>query len=879
MTTNRQTITGHAGWCVIKFGGTSVSGRPQWETIEGVVHARLAAGFKVLVVCSAASGVTNTLENILKEATTAHGAQALVDGLVGLHMKLGTALGVDAELLLADLLGDVRRVAAGVGLLGEASPKVHARLLASGELMSTRLGAAFMKDRGLDAKWIDARTLLKSDESGVGGNDRRSYLSAVCGFAHDAGLRAALDAMPERVLITQGFIASNGENETVLLGRGGSDTSAAYFAAKLGAAVCEIWTDVPGMFSANPRQIPQARFLKSLDYDEAQEIASTGAKVLHPRCLPPVRAHNIPMLIGCTQRPDMEGTQITAGQRDRAPRVKAISARTGLTLLSMETLGMWQEVGFLADVFVCFKARGLSVDLVSTSETNVTVSLDPLANVLDNTTLEALVGDLEKYCRVRVIQSAAAVSLVGRQIRACLHKLGPVLSLFEEQRVYLVTQAASDLNLTFVVDESQVDRLVRELHALLFNDQTENEVFGPSWQAMFPSSDGAGAQRSGASPVLPWWVKDRERLVSVAQTQSPAYVYSEAELKMAAQQVKQLRAIDRSFYAMKANNNPDVLRCLRDAGMGFECVSLAEVEYILTLFPQIARQEIFFTPNFAPRSEYEGALRLGVNLTLDNLHPLEAWPELFSGREIFVRLDPGQGRGHHAHVKTAGAKAKFGISAEQLDALVQAVERSGARVIGLHAHTGSGVRQADNWQQTALFLAQVAQSRLPSVRILNLGGGLGVPEKAGEASLDLKAVDDTLTEFKKAFPSLSLWLEPGRFLVARAGVLLARVTQTKRKGDANYVGVDAGMNSLIRPALYGAFHEIVNLSRLNDAPTQQANIVGPICESGDTLGYNRLIAPASEGDVLLIDTAGAYGYVMGSNYNMRSPAREVFLSE
>ncbi len=149
-----------------------------------------------------------------------------------------------------------------------------------------------------------------------------------------------------------------------------------------------------------------------------------------------------------------------------------------------------------------------------------------------------------------------------------------------------------------------------------------------------------------------------------------------------------------------------------------------------------------------------------------------------------------------------------------------------------------------------------------------------MPEKSTDAPLDLDALDDSLNEFRKAFDRFELWLEPGRYLVAAAGVLLTRVTQTKGKGEVRYVGVNTGMNSLIRPALYGAWHEIVNLTRLDEPAVQLANVVGPICETGDTVGTERLLPECREGDVLLIANAGAYGASMSSRYNLRAPADE-----
>jgi diaminopimelate decarboxylase/aspartate kinase len=154
---------------------------------------------------------------------------------------------------------------------------------------------------------------------------------------------------------------------------------------------------------------------------------------------------------------------------------------------------------------------------------------------------------------------------------------------------------------------------------------------------------------------------------------------------------------------------------------------------------------------------------------------------------------------------------------------------------------------------------------------------LGVPEKPGQAPLDLARVDELLAGVKQSCGGRELWLEPGRYIVALAGVLLARVTQTKGKGAVQYVGVTAGMNALIRPALYGAYHEIVNLSRLGQPATEVVTVVGPICETGDRLGSDRLMPPAAEGDVLLVANAGAYGYAMSSRYNLREFVDEVVI--
>jgi diaminopimelate decarboxylase/aspartate kinase len=694
-------------------------------------------------------------------------------------------------------------------------------------------------------------------------------LSATCNFAPDAALEAQLEALPP-VVITQGFIASDEDANTVLLGRGGSDTSAAYLAAKLRASKLEIWTDVPGLFSADPRFTPSARLLRALHYDEAQEIATSGAKVLHPRCILPARQYRIPLHVYATQAPELQGTVLGAEGGDGGAQVKAVCTKKGITLVSMDSPGMWHQVGFLADAFQVFKSHGMSVDLVSTSETNVTVSLDPAANTLDNARVADLVAELSRLCRVQVIGPCASVSLVGRNIRAILHQLGGAFEFFEEQKIYLVSQAANDLNFTFVVDENQGQRLVEQLHELLIHPSSPGRVFGPTWQQLFA--------KPAARPALgtPWWNTRRGELLAAFAAHDAAYVYDLDQVRTAARALRGLQAIGRVHYSMKANPHPQVLGALRAEGIEFECVSRGEVERLLGLFPDLERARILYTPNFAGRAEYAWALTAGVRVTVDNTYVLERWPQLFRGHDIFVRIDTGVGRGHHDHVRTAGTRSKFGVQLSESRVLAGLAQAAGARITGLQAHVGSGVFDVTSWEHTARVLAGAARG-FEDLKVIDVGGGLGVPEHPEQPGVDLGKLDTLLSAVRAEHPNLEVWLEPGRYLIATAGVLLARVTQLKSKGGVRFVGVATGMNSLIRPALYGSYHEIANLTRLADPATEVVNVVGPICESADVLGHDRLLPVTREGDVLLVANAGAYGHAMSSHYNLRDPAPELFL--
>jgi diaminopimelate decarboxylase/aspartate kinase len=862
----RNATRNASAWIVLKFGGTSVSSLANWRNIAKVTAERTASGARVLIVHSAVSGITDRLERLLDSALVrAHEDElrAIEERHHRLAGELGIAIG-DVEKHLQEL----RQIAAGVALVGEVSDRTRARAMATGELMATELGARFLRTQGLEVTWADARTMLRAEER-RSASTKASILSATCNFAPDEALEERLSALSP-VVITQGFIASDDDGNTVLLGLGGSDTSAAYLAAKLRAQRLEIWTDVPGMFSANPRSTPTARLLRALHYDEAQEIATSGAKVLHPRCILPARQYRIPLHVYATQAPELEGTVLSAEGAESGAQVKAVCTKKGITLISLESPGMWHQVGFLADAFQIFKEHGMSVDLVSTSETNVTVSLDPAANTLDNTLLSELVTSLSRLCRVQVIGPCASVSLVGRNIRAILHQLGDAFEFFEEQKIYLVSQAANDLNFTFVVDENQGDRLVEQLHELLIRPVSGDRVLGPTWEQLFSQP------KAVATRAAPWWLQRRAQLVHALGDRDAAFVYDLDAVRSSSRALRALTSVARVHYSMKANPHPQILRAIAAEGVEFECVSGGEVQRVLELFPDIDRARILYTPNFAPRSEYAWAFDKGVRVTVDNTHAISAWPDVFRNREIFVRIDTGVGRGHHHHVRTAGAHSKFGVPVTELKQFVRHAREAGLTVIGLQAHVGSGIFDVTSWEQTARMLADIAQ-HFESVRVIDVGGGLGVPERSEQPSLDLVKLDTLLTAVRAEHANLEFWIEPGRYLVATAGVLLARVTQLKSKGEVRYVGVATGMNSLIRPALYGAYHEIINLTRADEPATELVNVVGPICESADVLGHDRLLPPTREGDILLIANAGAYAHAMSSSYNLRDPAVELFL--
>ena len=859
-------------WLVLKFGGTSVSKRERWDTIGQLADGRAAAeNARVLVVVSALSGVTNELQAI----SNGDGIGGRVDALVERHRAFcADDLGLDPDAAIGERLRALQAL--------RDDPRAASRpldwqaeVLAQGELLSSSLGAAYLRAQGLDFGWCDARDWLEAI-SLPNASDWAQRLSVNCRFEADAALRARFAAQPTRLLLTQGFIARHGDGGTAILGRGGSDTSAAYFGALLGAERVEIWTDVPGMFSANPREVPDARLLTRLDYYEAQEIATTGAKVLHPRSIKPCRDAGVPMRILDTGRPRMPGTRIE-GSVAAVPGVKAISRRNGIVLVSMESIGMWQQVGFLADVFERFKRHGLSVDLIGSSETNVTVSLDPSDNLVSTDVLAKLSEDLAQVCRVKVIAPCAAVTLVGRGMRSLLHKLSEVWAMFGRERVHLISQSSNDLNLTFVVDEAEADGMLAKLHAELIDSGAmpvyEAGVFGPRWREI----DGT------LRPRLPaWWrqPRQRERLLQLAAQATPRYAYHLPTVRERARALNAIAAIDRRYYAIKANPHPAILRALVEEGFGLECVSQGELQRAFEAVPGLDPARVLFTPNFAPIHEYQAAFARGVTVTVDNVELLQRWPELFRGRALWLRIDLGHGDGHHAKVNTGGLEAKFGLPAQRVEEFVHAARQLDVRITGLHAHLGSGIETVDHWRRVVDELGGFAR-RIGSVEVIDIGGGLPIPYSDDDEPFDLAAWAQGLASIKAVHPMFELAIEPGRFLVGEAGVLLAHATQVVDKDGIRRVGLDAGMNALIRPALYDAWHDILNLSRL-DAPTDgEFDVVGPICESSDVFGRRvKLPAATAPGDAMLVADAGAYGYSMASEYNLRAlPAEDVLEDE
>ncbi len=614
----------------------------------------------------------------------------------------------------------------------------------------------------------------------------------------------------------------------------------------------------PRFFTAPRFIVPGSQGIDSVSYEIAQELVGFFNPQLTPQFISQLAEAELPLsLVG------LNGTTRVEHPRGASlPAVRSIVVKRGVLLLSISTTKMWKQAGFLAKIFSLCAQHGISVDQVSASESEVTLTLDGDREHLPADRLEKLLASLNQLGSVVLEEPCTAVTLVGRRIRSILSQLAPVLGRFEEERVFLISQSAGDCNLTFVVEAAKSDKLVRDLHHLLF----------PTREKAIQDEAPLAKERSE------WWVRERDALLRISRHQeTPFFLLHQPTVERQLKTLAQTSGCDRFLFAMKSNHHPDLLRTVRAHGVRFECVSPQEIDHLFSLFPDMTGEEILYTPNFASADDFRRGFERGTFVTLDNHSPLEDHPDLFRGRSLALRVDPGQGEGHHKYVKTAGRGSKFGIDLEMLPRTRERLAQLDIRVVGLHCHAGSGIRSVSPWVRNAEVLARLLPM-FPEAKFLDLGGGFGVPERPGESPLDLSQMQEGLKSIREQYPYLELWLEPGRFIVAQAGILLTRVTQVKTKGDHTFVGVDAGMNSLIRPALYGAYHPVINLSRYHDPRTVQADVVGPICESGDVLGSQRLLPESRPGDLFLIGNTGAYGRVMSSHYNMRPPAPELWWS-
>lgn len=360
---------------------------------------------------------------------------------------------------------------------------------------------------------------------------------------------------------------------------------------------------------------------------------------------------------------------------------------------------------------------------------------------------------------------------------------------------------------------------------------------------------------------------------------APLYVYDSGKIR------SQFDRLTRAFenvprvklnYAVKALSNLSILRFMKHLGCGLDTVSIQEVR--LGLMAGFSPDDIIYTPNGVSLEEIEQAAALGVRINIDNLSILEQFGSRHPDTPVCIRINPHVMAGGNSNISVGHIDSKFGISIHQIPHLLRIVELTGMTVNGIHMHTGSDILDVGVFLYASEILFDTAKN-FKDLEFIDFGSGFKVPYREGDIQTNVEELGEKLGGRFNAFcreygKELTLAFEPGKFLVSEAGLFLARVNVVKQTTSTVFAGVDSGFNHLIRPMLYGASHEIVNISNPG-GKERYYSVVGYICET-DTFGSNRRISEISEGDLLCFKNAGAYCFTMASNYNSRYRPAEIF---
>lgn len=449
---------------IMKFGGSSVGNAQRMKEVAALVGQASAAGKQPVVVLSAMSGVTNALIDGASKAVHRDLAGALeqLELVRDKHLKSIADLfaqSPEAQLLEQEVTARMEELGIlykGISYLGELTKRSLDAVSGLGELLSSQIMAALLKKQGFAACYLDAREFIITDE-------HYGKAAPLWEQLEPKTRQAVLPAIKDGLIpVTQGFIGSTISGASSTLGRGGSDFSASIIGVAIDAKEIQIWTDVDGMMTADPRVIPEAQVLPEVSFQEASELAYFGAKVLHPLTIKPAVEKNIPVRILNTMQPEKPGTLISSWVRPSGV-VRAIASKKGITTIFITSPSMLMTHGYLSNIFVIFDKFHTPIDLISTSEISVALTIDQTEN------LEDIVKELSVFGDVHVVSNVAIVSVVGREFRQRSGIAGEVFATLKDIAVLMISGGASDINLSFVVSEAQADLAVRQLHDRFFS--------------------------------------------------------------------------------------------------------------------------------------------------------------------------------------------------------------------------------------------------------------------------------------------------------------------------------------------------------------------------------------------------------------------------
>jgi aspartate kinase len=455
-----------AGPIVMKFGGTSVADADAIARVVGIVKgARASSGLPPVVIVSAMSGVTDRLLELTEAAEQRRDAHVL-NGVAELSRRHFEALerllppeaAGDVLAEIAAQLDDLRALLKATGILRAASPSAHDAIVCTGELMNSRIMAAALEHAGVATAWVDPRRAIVTDGA-------HTAAAPLAPETRDAVAREIVPRVADwRVPVLGGFVGATLQGVTTTLGRGGSDYSAAIIGAALDAREIQIWTDVDGMLTADPRVVSKPHVVPHLSFGEASELAYFGAKVLHPSTILPAVAKDIPVRILNSRRPEAAGTIITAEPPAADRPLAAVACKRRVTMVEITSTRMLMAHGFLRRVFEIFERYRTAVDVVTTSEVSVSVTVD------DDRGLDDIVSALREFAEVSVEAELAILCAVGDNLRTDPRIAARVIGALEGFRVRMVSQAASRRNVTIVLSDGDLGQAMSQLHDEFFQE-------------------------------------------------------------------------------------------------------------------------------------------------------------------------------------------------------------------------------------------------------------------------------------------------------------------------------------------------------------------------------------------------------------------------
>lgn len=451
-------LTENSPFVIAKFGGTSVANYAAMNKSADVVLSNKNVR---VVVLSASAGITNLLVE-LSEGCDADKRNELLQKVQDIQYAIIDNL-QHAEVIREEinrLLENIAHLADSASLA--TSEALTDEMVSHGELMSTLLFVEILRERGANSHWFDVRKVMKTNSSFGRAEPDLQQLK-------ESAQHLLLPRLQNDLIITQGFIGQDSKGRTTTLGRGGSDYTAALLAEVLNLSRVDIWTDVPGIYTTDPRVVPAAQRIDEIAFDEAAEMATFGAKILHPATLLPAVRAGIPVFVGSSKAPEAGGT-LVCDRTENPPQYRALTLRRKQTLLTLHSLKMLHARGFLAEIFTILLRHNISVDLITTSEVSVALTLDTTGSTSTNGSLltNALMTELSALCRVEVEENLALVAIIGNELSQ-VNGLGKqIFGALESFNIRMISYGASNHNMCLLVPGDNAEEIVRTLHSNLF---------------------------------------------------------------------------------------------------------------------------------------------------------------------------------------------------------------------------------------------------------------------------------------------------------------------------------------------------------------------------------------------------------------------------